>query len=48
MKPVPQSEHELFERATQIAGLSFAELAEEAGMEVPKTSNETKVGSGNF
>ncbi|USD55324.1 DNA mismatch repair endonuclease MutH [Vibrio sp. SCSIO 43155] len=35
MKPEPQSEAELMERAHDIAGLSFAELAEEAGMTVP-------------
>ncbi|KYN26579.1 DNA mismatch repair endonuclease MutH [Vibrio cidicii] len=42
MKPVPQSEHELLERARQIAGLSFAELAEEAGMAVPENLKRDK------
>ncbi|MEF1162612.1 DNA mismatch repair protein MutH, partial [Vibrio parahaemolyticus] len=36
MKPEPQSEAELMERAHDIAGLSFAELADEAGMTVPE------------
>lgn len=35
MKPEPQSEQELLERAMGIAGHSFAELAKEAGMAVP-------------
>ncbi|MCU8491696.1 DNA mismatch repair protein MutH, partial [Vibrio vulnificus] len=30
MKPIPQTEAELLQRANQIAGCSFAELAEEA------------------
>ncbi|WP_428771250.1 DNA mismatch repair endonuclease MutH [Vibrio sp.] len=35
MKPLPQSEQELLERAYSIAGLTFQELAEEAQMTVP-------------
>ena len=35
MKPEPKSEAELLERARNVAGLSFAELALEAGMDVP-------------
>ncbi|KHT38610.1 DNA mismatch repair endonuclease MutH [Vibrio sinaloensis] len=35
MKPEPQSESELLERAWSVAGLSFAELAQEAQMTVP-------------
>ena len=35
MKPEPQSESELLERARSVAGLSFAELAQEAEMTVP-------------
>ncbi|MCG3721661.1 DNA mismatch repair endonuclease MutH [Vibrio cincinnatiensis] len=35
MKPEPQSEQELLERAQQIAGLTFAELAQQANMPVP-------------
>lgn len=35
MKSEPRSEQELIERATDIAGVTFAELAEEAGMPVP-------------
>lgn len=35
MKPEPKSEAELMERAQNIAGITFAELAEEAGMLVP-------------
>lgn len=35
MKPEPQSESELLERAWSVAGLSFAELAQEAEMTVP-------------
>lgn len=35
MKPEPQSESELIERAYDVAGLSFAELANEANMEIP-------------
>ncbi|KGY08217.1 DNA mismatch repair endonuclease MutH [Vibrio sinaloensis] len=35
MKPEPQSESELLERAWSVAGLSFAELAQEAKMTVP-------------
>ncbi|HAS6348921.1 DNA mismatch repair endonuclease MutH [Vibrio sp. IRLE0018] len=35
MKPIPKTEHELLQRAQQISGCSFAELAEEARMEVP-------------
>ncbi|HDY7832078.1 TPA: DNA mismatch repair endonuclease MutH [Vibrio vulnificus] len=35
MKPIPHTEAELLQRANQIAGCSFAELAEEANMDVP-------------
>lgn len=35
MKPEPKSEAELMERAQNIAGITFSELAEEAGMLVP-------------
>ena len=42
MKPEPQSEAELMERAQDIAGLSFAELAEEAGMTVPANLKRDK------
>ncbi|MCG3730042.1 DNA mismatch repair endonuclease MutH [Vibrio cincinnatiensis] len=35
MKPEPQSEQELLDRAQQIAGLTFAELAQQANMPVP-------------
>jgi len=35
MKPEPKSESELLERARDIAGLSLAELADEANIEVP-------------
>ncbi|NOI15431.1 DNA mismatch repair endonuclease MutH [Vibrio hepatarius] len=35
MKSEPRSEQELIERAIDIAGVTFAELAEEAGMPVP-------------
>tara|TARA_Y100001956_G_scaffold47984_1_gene46727 strand:+ start:611 stop:1276 length:666 start_codon:yes stop_codon:yes gene_type:complete len=35
MKSEPKSESELIERALCVAGLTFSELAEEAGMEVP-------------
>lgn len=42
MKPEPQSEAELMKRAHDIAGLSFAELAEEAGMKVPDNLKRDK------
>ncbi|MFZ3520649.1 DNA mismatch repair endonuclease MutH [Vibrio harveyi] len=42
MKSEPQSEAELMERAHDIAGLSFAELAEEAGMTVPENLKRDK------
>ncbi|EKM21968.1 DNA mismatch repair endonuclease MutH [Vibrio sp. HENC-03] len=42
MKPEPQSEAELMERAHDIAGLSFTELAEEAGMTVPENLKRDK------
>ncbi len=42
MKPEPQSEAELMERAHDIAGLSFAELADEAGMTVPENLKRDK------
>ncbi|MCE7616038.1 DNA mismatch repair protein MutH, partial [Vibrio fluvialis] len=35
MKPEPQSEQELLERAQLIAGANFADLASEAEMTVP-------------
>jgi DNA mismatch repair protein MutH len=35
MRPEPKTEQELFERAQEIAGLSFAELASIAGLSVP-------------
>ncbi|MDA0149738.1 DNA mismatch repair endonuclease MutH [Vibrio sp. LaRot3] len=35
MKPEPQSEQELLDRAREIAGITFKELADEAGMETP-------------
>ncbi|WP_194437633.1 DNA mismatch repair endonuclease MutH [Vibrio fluminensis] len=35
MKAEPKSEQELLERATDIAGLTFLELADEAGIKVP-------------
>lgn len=35
MKPIPKTEAELLQRAHQISGCSFAELAEEAAMAVP-------------
>ncbi|EGA66282.1 DNA mismatch repair endonuclease MutH [Vibrio brasiliensis] len=35
MKPEPQSEQELLARATDIAGMSFEELAKEANIDVP-------------
>ncbi|USD41672.1 DNA mismatch repair endonuclease MutH [Vibrio sp. SCSIO 43135] len=42
MKPEPQSESELFERARAIAGVSFVDLAEEAEMDVPKDLTRDK------
>ncbi|WED22384.1 DNA mismatch repair endonuclease MutH [Vibrio sp. JC009] len=42
MKPTPKSEAELLERAQQIAGLTFQELAEEAGIPVPKDLKKDK------
>ncbi|WP_039989112.1 DNA mismatch repair endonuclease MutH [Vibrio owensii] len=42
MKPEPQSEAELMERAHDIAGLSFTELAKEAGMTVPENLKRDK------
>jgi DNA mismatch repair protein MutH len=42
MKPEPQSEAELLQRAQEIAGLTFAELAEEAGMTVPDNLKRDK------
>lgn len=42
MKPAPHSEQELFERASQIAGLTFAELAQEAQMTVPANLQRDK------
>ncbi len=42
MKPTPTSQSELLLRAEQIAGLSFAELAAEAGMVVPPDLRKDK------
>jgi len=42
MKPEPQTEAELLERAHDIAGLSFAELAAEASMIVPQSLKRDK------
>ncbi|MCL9781392.1 DNA mismatch repair endonuclease MutH [Vibrio sp. S4M6] len=42
MKPEPQSEAELLERATSIAGVSFQELAEEANKPVPDSLKRDK------
>ncbi|USD64882.1 DNA mismatch repair endonuclease MutH [Vibrio sp. SCSIO 43136] len=42
MKPTPTSEAELLQRAWEISGYSFAELAEEAGMTVPENLKREK------
>lgn len=42
MKPTPASETELLQRAQQMAGLTFAELAQEADMPVPKDLRRDK------
>lgn len=42
MKPEPQTEAELLERAHDMAGLSFAELATEANMIVPENLKRDK------
>ncbi len=42
MKPEPQSEQELIDRAWQIAGMSYQELAEEANMIVPPDLKKDK------
>ncbi|WP_165312157.1 DNA mismatch repair endonuclease MutH [Vibrio ziniensis] len=42
MKPEPQSEQELLERAWQIAGMSYQQLAEEANMIVPPDLKKDK------
>ncbi|HAS2663304.1 TPA: DNA mismatch repair protein MutH, partial [Vibrio cholerae] len=42
MKPAPTTQQELLTRAQQIAGLSFAELADEAGMTVPPDLRKDK------
>lgn len=42
MKPEPQTEAELLERAHDMAGLSFAELAAEANMIVPENLKRDK------
>ncbi|MFG0605008.1 DNA mismatch repair endonuclease MutH [Vibrio mimicus] len=42
MKPAPTSQQELLTRAQDIAGLSFAELADEAGMCVPPDLRKDK------
>lgn len=42
MKPEPQTEQELLERAQHIAGVSFAELAQEAQMTVPPDLRKDK------
>ncbi|QXO17884.1 MULTISPECIES: DNA mismatch repair endonuclease MutH [Vibrio] len=42
MKPEPQSEQELLDRAWQIAGVSFADLAAEAAIPVPNDLSRDK------
>jgi len=42
MKPQPKSETELFQRAMAIAGFSFQELADEAGISVPENLKRDK------
>lgn len=42
MKPEPQSEQELLERAQLIAGANFADLASEAEMTVPPDLRKDK------
>jgi DNA mismatch repair protein MutH len=42
MKPEPKSEAELIQRAADIAGLSFQELADEAALQVPKDLTRNK------
>ncbi len=42
MKPEPTSESELLERARAIAGFSYRELAEEAGMKIPNDLTRDK------
>lgn len=42
MKPQPQSEQELLQRALDIAGVSFQELADEAKITVPKDLRRDK------
>jgi DNA mismatch repair protein MutH len=42
MKPQPQSEQELMQRALDIAGISFQELADEAGITVPNDLRRDK------
>lgn len=42
MKPQPQSEQELMQRALDIAGVSFQELADEAKITVPKDLRRDK------
>ncbi|KMT66329.1 DNA mismatch repair protein MutH [Catenovulum maritimum] len=49
MKPLPpQSELELFERAQAISGLSLAQLAQAAGVDVPKNLNRDKGWTGQL
>ncbi|MDG3088958.1 DNA mismatch repair endonuclease MutH [Vibrio hannami] len=42
MKPTPKSEQELLERARCLAGLTFQELADEAGIQVPQNLKRDK------
>lgn len=42
MKPQPKSEEELLERAYNIAGFTFQELADEAGIKVPENLKRDK------
>ncbi|WCE31285.1 DNA mismatch repair endonuclease MutH [Vibrio sp. SCSIO 43137] len=42
MKPQPKTETELFQRAMAIAGFSFQELADEAGISVPENLKRDK------
>lgn len=49
IKPLPpQSELELFERAQAISGLSLAQLAQAAGVDVPKNLNRDKGWTGQL
>lgn len=42
MKPNPKSENELLQRAQDLAGLTFKELADEAGIKVPENLKRDK------